>query len=888
MKETTPPASPAPLASFLKGLLALGAIWLVGALCDRMWFALDHSVPEWDQADYLTGSLNYWRALQHPEWFSGEWWRSFWQLSSKVPPLTYIAAATVQNLFGTGADQATLVQLLFSAILLGSVYGLGVQLFDRRVGLWAAGCVMLLPGLYRYRLEFLLDYPLTAVVTLSFCCLTAWRHQGLKVEGFNRQAANQRKGWLWAAVFGLSLGLALMVKQTALFFLLTPMLWVGVAALRHRHWGRLAQFMAALLVSVLVFGPWYRTNWLLMLTSGKRATIDSAIAEGDPALNTLDAWIYYWKILPYLVSWPLLLVPIVGLLLYWGRSVFSTYQKKQKTGTSIPNPQSLIPITPYPQRGPRVPQSPIPNPSPFKWLAVFLVGAYLICSLNINKDARYVLPLLPVLSLVLAYGLTHWRSRWAKGIRWGTASLVILLMLLNLFPLGGAGLTQILSPRVQHLPYLGAEWPHPQVIAQITQTSPYLRTTLGVLPSTPEINQHNLNYYGALKNFQVYGRQVGTRKKQVLQDARSLSWFLTKTGDQGPVPEAQAAIVQVIEQGPDFQLHKSWTLPDSSTLKLYHHRQQPIQVIRRDVPPERLHTSGGRIQLEQVTLPEKAPPGVPVPVTYQWSGSWKQLQSGIVLLTWQQAAQGASQNRWLHDHGIGMGELHPGSLSASQMGKAGELGSGFQVTERMSMLPPADIPAGTYTLEATYLNRQTGETYPIPVPPVSLSIDPTASATPAPELDLVTQLRTLAAELPKGPKALEPVFEQTGRINQYDPIQDYLVQAEQALNYRLQLEAKNLPWAYALALSQVLQRDVEGAIAALKRVVQLDSQNPYAHAYLTFVYLYQGRGKDAQNAIQPAVELNPNLPEVQALSGIAALLQGNIFKAWHIFQELRR
>jgi tetratricopeptide (TPR) repeat protein len=279
---------------------------------------------------------------------------------------------------------------------------------------------------------------------------------------------------------------------------------------------------------------------------------------------------------------------------------------------------------------------------------------------------------------------------------------------------------------------------------------------------------------------------------------------------------------------------------------------------------------------------------VPVPVTYQWIGAWEQLQSGIVLLTWQQAAQGASQNRWLHDHGIGMGELHSGSLSASQMGKAGELRSGFQVTERMSMLPPADIPAGTYTLEATYLNRQTGETYPIAVPPVTLSIDPTASATPAPELDLVTQLRTLAAELPKGPKALEPVFEQTGRINQYDPIQDYLVQAEQALNYRLRFEAKNLPWAYALALSQVLQRDVEGAIAALKRVVQLDSQNPYAHAYLTFVYLYQGRGKDAQNAIQPAVELNPNLPEVQALSGIAALLQGNIFKAWHIFQELRR
>jgi len=33
--------------------LALGIIWLIGAVGDRIWFALDHSVPAWDQADYL-------------------------------------------------------------------------------------------------------------------------------------------------------------------------------------------------------------------------------------------------------------------------------------------------------------------------------------------------------------------------------------------------------------------------------------------------------------------------------------------------------------------------------------------------------------------------------------------------------------------------------------------------------------------------------------------------------------------------------------------------------------------------------------------------------------------------------------------------------------------
>jgi predicted Zn-dependent protease len=154
-------------------------------------------------------------------------------------------------------------------------------------------------------------------------------------------------------------------------------------------------------------------------------------------------------------------------------------------------------------------------------------------------------------------------------------------------------------------------------------------------------------------------------------------------------------------------------------------------------------------------------------------------------------------------------------------------------------------------------------------------------------LDLVTQMRALARNLPEGRKALDPIFDEIGRINQYDPVQDYTIQADRALDYRLQQEPQNLDWAYAFAFSKVLQEDAEGAIRALKRVVQLDSQNPYAHAYLAFVYLYQWQGKNAQEAIEPALALNPNLPEIKAISGVAAIEQGNLVKAWHMLKGLK-
>lgn len=897
-----------------RSLLPLAIIWLIAAASDRLWFALDRSVPAWDQAEYLTGTLNYWRVLQHPQWLSGEWWTNFWLLSSKIPPLTYILTVPFLNLFGLGSDRATLVHLLFSGILLASVYGLGRQLFNRQVGLWAAVLSLLFPALYRFRLQFLLDYPLTAAVTLSFYCLTMWKATG---EMGSRGAGERGSGGagvrgiipnlksavslLWAIAFGLSFGLAILVKHTAVLFLFTPLIWLGIATIRQHAWVKLTQLVGSLLLSVIIFGPWAKTNWLLMLTAGKRATIDSAIAEGDPGLNTLDAWIYYWNKLPDQVSWPLLLFPLVGLILY-----IIKHLKLQKTIKIHPPISSL--------------QSP--NFHSLTWLAVFWGGAYLISSLNINKDARYVLPYLPVLSIFLAYCLTLWPRRWGRLIRFYAVGLAMILMFLNIWPIGGnlgSVLTQFLSPAAQYQAKLGKEWHHQEVISEIIQTAPYLRSTLGVLPSTPEINQHNLNYFGALENFQVYGRQVGTKLEQVPQDVRSLSWFVTKTGEQGSIrkriKKAQAAIVATIEKSLDFQLQKTWLLPDNTSLNLYHKRSLPVEI-------EPLADRRLQVKLERVIVPDRSLPGVPISVTYEWSGPWEQLQSGLVLITWRNQQSNSTTSsipisKFIHDHAIGSGELHRGFL------KPQEFAIGFKVIERMAMFSPGNIEPGTYQLEATYLNRENGKTYSIKVPNASIQIErkstenylptnspaqllgvgknsknleilsaksPEQSLTNStlPELDFVTQLRMMAVNLPRGIKGLEPVFEQIGRINQYDPIQDYTVQAEQALEYRMKLEPDNVEWAYALAFSRVLQQKVDGAIAALQRVTQLDSKNPNAYGYLAFVYIYNWQPKAAQAALKTALFLNPNQPEIQTLNGVAALMQGNLIQAWQYLQAIKK
>lgn len=806
-----------------QGLIFLGLIWLIGALIDRIWFSVDRSIPAWDQADYLNGVVNYWEILQSPNWFSGEWWRQFWLISPKIPPLNSVLTSPFFSLFGVSVDSATLIMLFYSAVLLVSVYGLGIILFDVSVGFWAAIICWIIPGLYNYRLEFLLDFPLASVVTLSFCLLTVWYF-------------TPRLKWLKAILFGLSFGLALLVKQTTLLFLFIPIIYLLFNNLIRKKWLKLSQLITSLIISTLLVFPWFRTNWLIMLTSGKRATVDSAILEGDPPLNTLDAWTYYFKVLPYLLSWNLLIIPLVGFLMAW------LYWRNKKQ---------------------------FPAHSQWFWLGLFLLSGYLLNSLNINKDARYIIPLLPTLSIILAAGLLSWRGRWSRIIRLATVGIGVILMLFNIFSLGGDAIAALLSPKMQHHPYVGEPWHHEEVVQEIIENAPYLQNTLGVLPSTPQLNQHVFSFYGGKYQSQVAGRQVGIREREVEQDARSLDWFITKSGDQGSVPEAQKLIVKRVEQSNDFKLQRQWPLPDQSNLFLYTKRSPSVTVTPTN-------SATNLVQLADIMTPGIVPPNQPIPVTYIWTGSWEQLQNGIVLLSWQKTGSNAS---WIHDHGIGMGRLRKDALKPTD-------GKGYQVIERTAMLPDG-VEAGEYTLKAVYLNRKTKETYPIAVPEVKIQIEPNFPSIPAPELDLVTQLRTLSSGLEQGMKGLEPIFKQTARINQYDANQDYLVQADTAFSERLRNneQGNRLQWSYALALSNVLQQDVQGAIAAIKQVIEIAPNNPYNYAYLAFVYLYDWHPHEAEKPLATALKLDPNIPELQTLSGVAALMQGNLLKAWTILKN---
>lgn len=301
-------------------------LWLISAIFDCLWLTLDHSIPAWYQSAHLIQALNHWRVLQHIQIFSGSWWNELWQQATSYrAPFVYLVTVPVLNLFGRGADQATLVNLIFTALLLASVYQLGKHIFTPKIGLWAAGLCLVFPSLISARIDYLLDYGITAIIIFSFLSLTFWR-----------DAITQRSKLIWCVIFGLSFGLVLLAKPTGLLFFVFPLFLIFFQSVIKKQWINLLQLAISFGLSWLICGFWYKKNWLTIITSAAAANAVGK-SEGDPPSNTLEGWLVYWKMLPNLISLPLLVVSLGCLLLYLWFAFIGKQKNKYRLADAINN-----------------------------------------------------------------------------------------------------------------------------------------------------------------------------------------------------------------------------------------------------------------------------------------------------------------------------------------------------------------------------------------------------------------------------------------------------------------------------------------------------------------------------------------------------------------------
>lgn len=925
-----------------KDIILLVIIWLLGFILDRLWFSFDREIPPADQAFYLNSLMDYGQLLQAPHLLDNKWWNQWLLLSSQIPPLLYITTLPLCQLFGTSFDIVTLILSFYSAVLLLSVYGLGCLFFNRKIAIYGTFFCQVIPLLYHYRLIYNPVYPSTAIITLTLFLLTLFNFkvreklnnsQTNKLDAIfqkinNYQTSfhnycylltetikkaeknqinivkysfdsliyfsqsNQKKiplknsikiifktvkkfildsikddNFKYAIFGSVALSSALLISQTSFNFLLIPILFILWQLIINlpREGKSLFQFTLGIFLASCISIPWYKTHWIILLFFNKKIEFNPIIVDSSIDFNLLTNWFYYLTKLPFILSWIIFLIPLISIFIYF-----------------LKNPQ-LIHLKFW--------QNLINNYQN-QWLISIFSGSYLLLSFQDTQSIINILPLLPLLSLIIVAIIDQNQSKFKQYLQWGIISLTTLIMLGNLFTLPWAILSTKLSPYFQSYPIKKQSW-HPQALIEtIINHSPYLKNNVGFINKTETINPDNFSFYGRQNKGQILGQDLQFLDNNIELEKQPLDWFLAKDETETNFNSPRTILLEKLKNNSQFNLEKQWLLKDNSYLKLYHRNQSLIEIKSLDQP-------SSKVKLDEIIIPEKAPPGFPIPVTYKWSGKWQDLENGTVLLTWINTSETENyilipppEKNLLQDHQIGLGRLNFNQILPKKQEKS------YQIIEHTAILPSPGLTLGNYQLFAIYFNQKTAESYPLEVEKINLEIDLSADVIPSPEIDFITQLRINAIALSRGAKELDSLLQTIMNIHQFDPMMEDIKQLEIMTNYRLNSlknpenqtlikEKQTSPLLYSLALTQILQRDIKEAIATVKNIIKLEPKNPYASVYLASIYLYNWQINKANQALKPALEINPNLPEVKLINGIISLMQGRLFTAWKELNSLK-
>lgn len=490
--------------------LFVALMWLLATGLDRLWWHHYGGIPAWDQADYLNSALDHGRALGLLP--GGQWqgWNALLDLSPKIPPLASLVNGTVMAIAGDAPEQAAWSLSVWHGLLLVAVAAWGLHLRGQGMALLAVAFVAMAPALLELRSDYVLEMPLTAAVTFALWRLGCWwdPHRGGR--------------WLQALVAAAACTAAILVKQSALLVLLPALAWAAWCALCRTNRTRY-QLLAGVGVFLCGVGPWLRHNWITTLGGTNRAVIESAAREGDPSLWTVENWLWYPRLLPEQLGPVVLVVGLSGCVL-WLFMYCCSLGPARDSAESVDDPLA------------------------WRWLLLTLLAGWLFTSISPNKGDRYITPLLPPLLLLLSRGWWQW-GLWGKR-RLLTSSWLVLPMTL------AAGLlASVPSAWKAQMARLSER--HQGPIEAIVRAAggadaKGLPTTVIVVPSTSDLNQHNVSYFGRRGGGRLVGRQLGSNAGDLEPVLQHAEWVVLAEGDQGSVRDSAAILDQAVRSSGVF------------------------------------------------------------------------------------------------------------------------------------------------------------------------------------------------------------------------------------------------------------------------------------------------------------------------------------------------
>ena len=445
------------------------------------------------------------------------------------------------------------------------------------------------------------------------------------------------------------------------------------------------------------------------------------------------------------------------------------------------------------------------------WFFLFLLNSYFILSLMSTKETRFLLPTYPIICIYISVLINQFDK---YNLLNKTKKLIIISLLIASFiskkdPENGIKISNnILS--------FYDNWHHQEIIKTIENESPKINQTLAVIPDTKEVNTFNLEAEALRQGESVTVRQVISNKENFKNDLKYFDWFLLKSGDQGIMTnEAKVLLSNYLLSSDSFFTFKEWQLADDTKLLL----------LRRN-------------NLNSFVKNKKCNINKPTLEAYQFKNGIK-----IDLLTKGENINDA--NLFLDINNKTFHKEFNLSLLNGRLIKPLKTGECYEVSHTLPLELEKDILKDEFNIDSYIINTKNKK---LLIPRTNfLYFDKSKNINSEVFYEnKINTVKELGNLIRKG--NFEDLFYLVGILNQSDPSQIYLNNAEKIYSVRYE-KRQNLDDLYAILAAQILQKKANEAEKTVNKILSQDSFNGNPYVAKIVIEIYQFKLMKAKNSI---------------------------------------
>jgi len=323
---------------------------LLISLTNFFWLSYNTLPPHWDWAAHMLSALKYHQAMsdytQQPDLWSltsvKAVLRNLLGVDQSVyPPLFPLVGSFMIFIAGPSIKWLSMTNMLFMALLLYGLFKIGKKIHSEESGVLSCIILCFYPVVFSLSRQYMLEIALLAITALSIYFL-------LYSEEFRNRA--------FTALFGVSVGVGLLIKPTYLSYIVGPVcyvaslvgykMFIGSLPWREGVW-RFCRFLPSLAVGLALAALWYGPNWDVFTRQFRRVV---SLDNTGISPFGIDSFLYHPNTIVHQIGLPFFILLLYGLyrltrsvnsqnawfLWIWALSIYLIHTSSRlKTGTQV-------------------------------------------------------------------------------------------------------------------------------------------------------------------------------------------------------------------------------------------------------------------------------------------------------------------------------------------------------------------------------------------------------------------------------------------------------------------------------------------------------------------------------------------------------------------------